>query len=80
MGHVHKCQQDQNRASENWEHQPTSEQLITLQGQTLEEVQSFPYLGSEEDQSGKVRAQRDGSEAGEGRSGGSDVEKEAIPE
>ena len=37
------------------EHQPISEQPITLQGQTLEEVQSFPYLGSEVDQSGKVQ-------------------------
>ena len=37
------------------DHQPTSEQPITLQGQTLEEVQSFPYLGSEVDQSGKVQ-------------------------
>ena len=55
MGCVHKCQQDQNRASENWEHQPISEQPITLQGQTLREVQSFPYLGSEVDQSGKVQ-------------------------
>ena len=37
------------------EHQPSSEQPITVQGQTLEEVQSFPYLGSEVDQSGKVQ-------------------------
>ena len=37
------------------EHQPTSEQPITLQGKTLEEVQSFLYLGSEVDQSGKVQ-------------------------
>ena len=35
------------------EQQPANEQPITLQGQTLEEVQSFPYLGSEVDQSGK---------------------------
>ena len=37
------------------EHQPISEQPITLQGQTLKEVLSFPYLGSEVDQSGKVQ-------------------------
>ena len=35
--------------------QPANEQPIILQGQTLEEVQSFPYLGSEVDQSGKVK-------------------------
>ena len=33
----------------------TSEKPISLQGQTLEEVQSFPYLGGEVDQSGKVQ-------------------------
>ena len=37
------------------EHQPISEPPTTLQGQTLEEVQSFPILGSEVDQSGKVQ-------------------------
>ncbi len=37
------------------EHQPISEQPITLQGQTLEEVQSFRNLESEVDQSGKVQ-------------------------
>ena len=37
------------------QHQPISDQPITLQGQTLEEVQSFPYLGNEVDQSGKVQ-------------------------
>ena len=37
------------------EQQPANEKPITLQGQTLEEVQSFPYLGSEVDQSGKVK-------------------------
>ena len=37
------------------EQQPANEQPITLQGQTLEEVQPFPYLGSEVDQSGKVK-------------------------
>ena len=37
------------------EHQPISEQPITLQGQTLEEVPSFPNLGGEVDQSGKVQ-------------------------
>ena len=37
------------------EQQPANEQPITLQGQTLEEVQSFPYLGSKVDQSGKVK-------------------------
>ena len=37
------------------EQQPVNDQPITLQGQTLEEVQSFPYLGSEVDQSGKVK-------------------------
>ena len=31
-----------------------NEQPIILQGQPLEEAQSFPYLGSEVDQSGKV--------------------------
>ena len=36
------------------EHQPISDQPITLQGQPLEEVQSFPYLGIEVDQSGRV--------------------------
>ena len=36
------------------ERQPGNEQLIILQGQPLEEVQSFPYLRSEVDQSGKV--------------------------
>ena len=34
--------------------QPDNEQPIILQDQPLEEVQSFPYLGSEVDQSGKV--------------------------
>ena len=34
--------------------QPGNEQPIILQGQTLEEVQSFLYLGSEVDQSSKV--------------------------
>ena len=38
-----------------WRPPPTSEHPITLQGQTLEEVQSFPYLGSEVDQSEKVQ-------------------------
>ena len=37
------------------QHQPISEQPITLQGQTLEEVQSFLYLGSEVDQSERVQ-------------------------
>ena len=37
------------------EHQLTSEQPITLQGQTIKEVLSFPYLGSEVDQPGKAQ-------------------------
>ena len=37
------------------EHPPISEQPITLQDQSLEEVQSFPYSGSEVDQLGKVQ-------------------------
>ena len=60
------------------EHQPTSEQPITLQGQTLEEVQSFPYLGSEVDQSGKV--QKKIAVMLKGWLGVSDVEKKAIRE
>lgn len=36
------------------EEQPAHEQPITRQGQTLEEMQFFPYLGSEVGQAGKV--------------------------
>ena len=55
MGHVISVSKTKIWQVRTGEHQSTSEQPITLQGQTLEEVQSFPYLGREVDQSGKVQ-------------------------